>query len=163
MTYMAVSFAVITFAYIKVTVLFNVDNAVFLPLGMLVNDIFSAVIAIAIIKHQLFDITFIIKKGTIYSILAGVVIFVFSFTEHVLITYMGERISGHSQMIHFISIAVGIRYSHGRGDTLGLLVPPQYNPPAVTNCGNPQVPDGCLRVATKVNEIGINLGAKVAF
>ena len=61
------------------------------------------------------------------------------------------------------SIAVGIRYSHGRGETLGLLVPEQYDPPAVTNCGNPAVPDGCLRVATKVNEIGINLGAKVAF
>jgi len=108
MNYMAISFAVLTFANIKLAVLFNVDNAILLPLGMLVNDIFSALIAIAIIKHQLFDITFIIKKGTIYSILAGVVIFVFSFTEHVLITTMGERIGGHSQLIHFISIAVGI-------------------------------------------------------
>ena len=61
------------------------------------------------------------------------------------------------------SLAIGIRYSHGRGDTLGVLVPTQYNPEAITNCGNPEVRDGCLRVATKVNEIGINLGAKVAF
>lgn len=52
-----------------------------------------------------------------------------------------------------ISIAVGVRYAHGRGDTLGLLIPPQYNPGAVQ-----QVP-----IATKINQISINLGAKVAF
>jgi hypothetical protein len=75
---------------------------------MFVNDIFSAVIAIAIIKHQLFDITLIIKKGAVYSALAGILIFVFSFSEHVLITYLGEIIGGHSQLIHFISIGIGI-------------------------------------------------------
>lgn len=74
-----------------------------------------------------------------------------------------DRQTGEEEEGIGVSIAVGIRYSHGRGETLGLLVPPQYDPPAVTNCGNPGVPDGCLRVATKVNEIGINLGAKVAF
>jgi len=52
-----------------------------------------------------------------------------------------------------ISVAVGIRYSHGRGDTLGLLVPPSYDPSAVE----------LIPVATKVNEVAINLGAKVAF
>jgi hypothetical protein len=75
---------------------------------MFINDIFSAVIAIAIIKHQLFDITFILKKGAVYSVLAGVLIFVFSFTEHLLITYVGEVIGGHSQVIHLISIGIGI-------------------------------------------------------
>ena len=75
---------------------------------MLVNDIFSAVIAIAIIKHHLFDITLIIKKGVIYSALAGIIIFIFSFSEHVLITYLGELVGGHSQLIHFISIGIGI-------------------------------------------------------
>jgi hypothetical protein len=66
-----------------------------------------------------------------------------------------------------ISIAVGIRYSHGRGNTLGLLVPAEYNPSQIANCadpgGAPEGADTCLPVATKVNEIGINLGAKVAF
>ena len=108
MIYMAISFAALTLAYVKLAVLYNVDNAFFLPAGMFVNDIFSAVIAIAIVKHHLFDITVIIKKGAIYSALAGIVIFVFSFSEHVLITYMGELIGGHSQLIHFISIGVGI-------------------------------------------------------
>ncbi|TET98770.1 MAG: hypothetical protein E3J30_06145 [Anaerolineales bacterium] len=108
MIYMAISFAALTLAYVKLAVLYNVDNAFILPAGMFVNDIFSAVIAIAIVKHHLFDITVIIKKGAIYSALAGIVIFVFSFSEHVLITYMGELIGGHSQLIHFISIGVGI-------------------------------------------------------
>jgi hypothetical protein len=108
MIYMAISFVALTLANVKLAVLFNVDNAFLLPIGMFVNDIFSAVIAIAIIKHHLFDITIIIKKGTIFSVLVGIVIFVFSFSEHVLITYMGELIGGHSQLIHFISIGVGI-------------------------------------------------------
>lgn len=105
---MAVSFIALTLAYVKLAVLFNVDNGCLLPAGMLVNDLFSAVIAVAIIKHHLFDITLLIKKGAIYSMLAGIVIFVFSFSEHVLITYLGELIGGHSQWIHFISIGVGI-------------------------------------------------------
>lgn len=61
------------------------------------------------------------------------------------------------------SIAIGIRYGHGRGDTLGLLVPAQYDPTLIRTCTNPGRPDNCVPVATKVNEIGINLGAKVAF
>ncbi len=62
-----------------------------------------------------------------------------------------------------ISIAVGIRYSHGRGDTLGLVVPDQYDPTVIRNCSDPEAPDNCTAISTKVNEIGINLGAKVAF
>ena len=108
MIYMAISFAALTLANIKLAVLYNVDNAFLLPAGMFVNDIFSAIIVIAIIKHHLFDITLIIKKGAIYSALVGIVIFVFSFSEHMLITYMGELFGGHSQLIHFISIGVGI-------------------------------------------------------
>jgi len=108
MIYMAISFVVLTLTFVKLAVLYNVDNAFLLPVGMLVNDIFSAVIAIAIIRHHLFDISVIIKKGAIYSALAGIVIFVFSFSEHVLITYMGELIGGHSQLIHFISVGVCI-------------------------------------------------------
>jgi hypothetical protein len=108
MIYMGTSFIMITLAYIKLGVLFGFDSGFILPAGMFVNDIFSAVIAIAIIKHQLFDITLIIKKGAVYSALAGILIFVFSFSEHVLITYLGEIIGGHSQLIHFISIGIGI-------------------------------------------------------
>jgi len=108
MAYIAIGFIALTLATIKLLVLFGVDNAFILPAGMLVNDLFSALIAIAIIKHQLLDVTVIIKKGAIYSLLAGVVIFVFSFMEHVLITYMGELIGGHSQVVHFISVGAGI-------------------------------------------------------
>jgi hypothetical protein len=108
MKYIAVSFIVLTFASVKLGVLFGIDNPVLLPAGMLVNDVFSAIIAVAIVKHHLFDITFIIKKGAIYSALAGILIFVFSFSEHILITYMGDLIGGHSQWIHFVSIGVGI-------------------------------------------------------
>ena len=108
MRYIAFSFLMMLLTYVKVTVLFGFDSPIVLPAGMIVNDIFSAVIAIAIIKHHLFDITFIIKKGAVYSVLAGVLIFVFSFSEHLLITYVGDMIGGHSQLIHFVSIALGI-------------------------------------------------------
>jgi hypothetical protein len=108
MTYIGISFLMITLAYIKLGVLFGIDSAFLLPTGMFVNDVFSAVIAVAIIKHHLFDITLIIKKGALYSLMAGILIFVFSFSEHILITYLGDLIGGHSQLIHFISIGVGV-------------------------------------------------------
>ena len=108
MKYMAVSFVALTLAAVKLSVLYNIDNPFLLPAGMFVNDLFSALIAVAIIKHHLFDITVIIKKGAIYSALAGIVIFAFSFSEHVLITYLSDLIGGHSQWIHFISIGFGI-------------------------------------------------------
>jgi hypothetical protein len=108
MKYIAISFVALTLAAAKLAVLYNIDNPFLLPAGMFVNDSFSALIAVAIIKHHLFDITVIIKKGAIYSALAGIVIFAFSFSEHVLITYLGDLIGGHSQWIHFISIGIGI-------------------------------------------------------
>ncbi|MGB2962937.1 MAG: hypothetical protein WBB69_03030 [Anaerolineales bacterium] len=108
MIYMAISFGALTLANIKLAVLYNVDKAFLLPAGMFVNDVFSALIAIAIVKHHLFDITLIIKKSALYSLLAGIVIFVFSFSEHILVTYLGEWLGGHSQIIHFISIGIGI-------------------------------------------------------
>lgn len=108
MIYMAVSFIVLTLATVKLAVLYNIDNAFLLPMGMFVNDIFSALIAIAIIKHHLFNITFIVKKSALYSSLAAILIFVISFSEHVLITYFGKLIGEHSELIHLISIAVGI-------------------------------------------------------
>lgn len=61
------------------------------------------------------------------------------------------------------SFAIGIRYAHGRGETLGLLFPVQYDPSEIITCGQSPVPSGCVGVPTKVNEIAINLGAKVAF
>jgi len=86
MIYMTVSFVALALATVKLAVLYNIDNAFLLPVGMFVNDIFSALIAIAIIKHHLFDITFVIKKSAFYSSLAAILIFVISFSEHVLIT-----------------------------------------------------------------------------
>jgi hypothetical protein len=108
MRYIGFSFIMMLFAYVKVLVLYGYESPVLLPAGMFVNDIFSAVIAVAIVKDHLFDITLIIKKGAVYSVLAGVLIFVFSFSEHLLITYVGDLIGGHSQWIHLISIAIGI-------------------------------------------------------
>ena len=52
-----------------------------------------------------------------------------------------------------LSIAVGLRYAFGRGDTLGLLIPAQYDPSNIIN--NP--------VPTKVHEISITFAVKVAF
>ena len=75
---------------------------------MLLNDIAAAIIGIAIIKDGLFDITVIVKKTTIYSALAAIVVLVFSLSEHLLATYVGELFGGESTYIHVISLAAVI-------------------------------------------------------
>ena len=108
MLYIMASFIAIGLALIKIIALYNVDNPILLPFGMAMNDISIAVIGIAIVKDRLFDITVIVKIGTIYSILGALVIFLFSFTEHLLTTYFSELVSGHSTVMHLITIAVAI-------------------------------------------------------
>lgn len=98
----------VTLAIVKALVTMGLDVSILLPLGMLMNDVFVAVIALAIIKDRLFDITVIIKKGTLYSVMAGLLIFIYSFSEHLLVTYVGETVGGESALLHFVSIAVGI-------------------------------------------------------
>jgi hypothetical protein len=106
--YILISFIMISLASVKLAVLFDIDVPFLLPAGMLFNDIFAAVIGIAIIKDRLFDITLIIQKGAIYSGLAAVIIFVFSFSEHLLATYLGHLFGERSQVIHLLSIALVI-------------------------------------------------------
>jgi len=106
--YILISFSIIHLAVSKVAILYGIDNGYLMPTCMLLNDIAAALIGIAIIKYRLFDITIIIKKTTIYSILLALVIFVFSFSEHMLATYVGEFFGEHSIFIHLISIAVVI-------------------------------------------------------
>jgi len=98
----------LTFAVVKALVTMGIDMAPLLPLGMFLVDVFNAIIGLAIIKDRLFDITVIVKKGTLYSILAGLLIFVYSLLEHVLVTYVGERIGEGSAMLRFVAIAIGI-------------------------------------------------------
>jgi hypothetical protein len=93
---------------VKALVTMGIDVSFLLPLGMFLVDIFNAIIGIAIIKDRLFDITVIIKKSAIFSALAAIVIFVFSFSEHILVTYLGEAIGENSNLAYLISIAVGI-------------------------------------------------------
>jgi hypothetical protein len=106
--YVTLGVLVIAFAIVKVFVVMGINIPILLPLGMLLVDSFNAIIGIAIIKERLFDITVIIKKGSLYSILAGLLIFIYSLSEHLLVTYVGERIGEDSELLHFISIAVGI-------------------------------------------------------
>lgn len=106
--YIMAGFLVTAFAVVKVLIVLGIDAPILLPLGMFLVDVFAVIIGLAIIKERLFDITVIIKKGTLYSLLAAILIFVFSFSEHVLITYFGKMIAGHSEIIHLISIAIGI-------------------------------------------------------
>jgi hypothetical protein len=106
--YIISGFLAVTFAVVKALVTMGIDIPFLLPLGMFLNDIFVTIIGLAIIKDRLFDITVIIKQGTLYSILAGLLIFIYSFTEHIFVTYIGETIGEHSNLVHFISIGVGI-------------------------------------------------------
>jgi hypothetical protein len=77
-----------------------------MPTCMFINDIAAALIGIAIIKYQLFDITVIIKKTTIYSTLLAFIIFIFSLSEHFLAKYVGDFFEDKSIYIHVISIAL---------------------------------------------------------
>lgn len=106
--YIIAGLLVLTLAIMKAFVTMGIDAAFLLPLGMFLVDIFNAIIGLAIIKDRLFDITVIIKKGTLFSILAGLLVFIYSLSEHLFITYIGERIGENSTLIHFISVAVGI-------------------------------------------------------
>jgi hypothetical protein len=106
--YILTGMLVITFAIVKIGVVMGINIPILLPLGMFLVDVFNAIIGLAIIKDRLFDITVIIKKGTLYSILAGLLLFIYSLSEHILVTYVGEAIGENSVVITFISIAVGI-------------------------------------------------------
>jgi hypothetical protein len=79
-----------------------------MPTCILLTDLFGALIGVAIVKFRLLDITVIVKKTTIYSILLAIIIFVFSFSEHMLATYVGRFFEENSIFIHLISIAVVI-------------------------------------------------------
>jgi CDP-diglyceride synthetase len=92
----------------KVLAVMGVDWPILLPAGMALNDVFAALIGIAIIKERLFDITLVLKKGALYSVIGAGVIFIFSFSEHMLATYVGEFLGESSMLIHLISIAVVI-------------------------------------------------------
>jgi hypothetical protein len=106
--YILIGLLALTFAVVKATVTMGIDAAFLLPLGMFLVDVFNAIIGIAIIKDRLFDITVIIKKGMLFSLLAALLVFIYSFSEHMLITYIGEVFKEYSTLAHFISIAVGI-------------------------------------------------------
>jgi hypothetical protein len=62
-----------------------------------------------------------------------------------------------------LSIAIGLRYAFGRGDTMGLRIPAQYDPSVFRSVDNTVPPTGFVPVPTTVHEIGINFAAKVAF
>ncbi len=52
-----------------------------------------------------------------------------------------------------ISLALGLRYSFGKGDAVGLLLPPEYDPSAIS----------VIAVPIRINELAVNIAVKVAF
>jgi hypothetical protein len=106
--YILISLIVVSVSVIKGTVVYGVSNRYLMPICILLTDLFGALIGMAIVKYRLLDITVIVKKTTIYSILLAIIIFVFSLSEHMLATYVGRFFGEHSIFIHLISIAVVI-------------------------------------------------------
>ena len=47
-------------------------------------------------------------KDALSSLLLGMVIFLFSFSEHLLASRLGEYVGGHSPVIHLLTIAIVI-------------------------------------------------------
>jgi hypothetical protein len=120
----------ITLAVVKVGVVEGIYIPILLPLGMVLVDSFNASIGVAIINDRLFDVAVIIKKSTTCSILAAIVIFVFNFSGHLLITHLGKLVGGHSEIIDPASMALGIavmmpvkrRIEHGIDRYFSLMV-----------------------------------------
>jgi hypothetical protein len=106
--YMLVGFAAIGLAILKVLVIYGINTPLLLLIGMILNDIFAAVIGIAIVKQRLFDITIILKKSALYSAIAAIVFFVFSLSEHTLASYLGDLIGERMQIPYLISVAISI-------------------------------------------------------
>jgi hypothetical protein len=104
--YILISLLIVHIATAKCAILVGVDIPWLMPTCMLLNDIAAALIGVAIIMHRLFDITVIVKKGTIYSILVALIIFIFSCSEHLLSKYLGDLLGEQPIYIHLISIAV---------------------------------------------------------
>jgi hypothetical protein len=110
MQYIFISFIIISLLHLT-RFLFPSEFAVsrlMPPILAVVTAAFSALVAIAIIKKRLLDITVVIKKTTIYSLLLALVVIIFSLSEHMLATYVGKFFGEHSFFIHIISIVVVI-------------------------------------------------------
>jgi hypothetical protein len=104
--YIFVSFIVFSVALIKCWPSFGVDIPFLLPLGILVIGTFGALIGVAIIKDQLFDITVLVRKGIVYSALAAFIIIILDFSQHLIATFLGNMAGEGSTYIHFVSIGV---------------------------------------------------------
>jgi hypothetical protein len=106
--YILLAFTVIQLAISKIAILYGLDNAILMPACMLLNDIAAAVVGLAIVKDRLLDITVIVRKTAIYSLLAGLILLVFSLTEHLLATYIGDTLGESSFVVYLVSIAAVI-------------------------------------------------------
>jgi hypothetical protein len=106
--YIIAGFLVVTFSIVKALITLGIDAAFLLPIGMFFNDVFVSIIGLAVIKDRLFDITVIIKKGALFSLLAALLLFIYSFLEHILVTLVGEKIGENSYTLHLVAIAIGI-------------------------------------------------------
>lgn len=108
MGYIMGSFIIFSVAYVKVLLTYGFNIPFILPIGMLLVDSFGAVIGIAIVKDQLFDITVLVQKGILYSIFTALIVFIFDFTQHLAATFFEELVGEHSGFTHYIPIAVVI-------------------------------------------------------
>jgi hypothetical protein len=105
-TYILTSFIIFGVASIKMLVTMGVDLPFTVPVGMLLVDTFGALIGVAILKDHLFDITGIVKKGTIYSALAVLLVLIFSMCEEVVATYVQSFAGAMSEYLPLASLAV---------------------------------------------------------
>jgi hypothetical protein len=106
--YILASFTIIQLAISKIAILYGLDNAFLMPACMLLNDIAAAIVGVAIVKDRLLDITLIVKKTAIYSVLAALAVLVFSVAEHLLATYVGDLFGGSSFSAYLVAVAAVI-------------------------------------------------------
>jgi hypothetical protein len=103
--YILVSLSIVHLAVSKVAILYGIDNGFWMPACMVLNDLAVGIVGIAIVKDRLFDITVIVKKTTIYSVLATLVVVVFGVSEHLIATYVGSILGEPSMYAYLISVA----------------------------------------------------------
>jgi len=106
--YILVSFSIVHLAVSKIAILYGINNGFWMPACMLLNDIAVGIVGVAIIKDRLLDITVIVKKTTMYSALATLVVLVFGVSEHLIATYVGSILGEPSMYAYLISVAAVI-------------------------------------------------------
>jgi signal transduction histidine kinase len=77
---------------------------IFTPFDEMLNIVYGVVIGYAILKHRLMDITVVVRKGLIYSLLIGLFTGSYVLMLNLFGNYLGKHLSGYSFFVSSLLI-----------------------------------------------------------